>query len=106
MKRLFFQLLLVSDLNVKDKLFKSAIAIFIRLTYFVSDIAKEKAPQLAANFDKNDLKSVETVFKSGLPTPDEYAREKVKALASNFDHSELKHVEPQVKTNVAVIEEQ
>lgn len=56
---------------------------------------------MAANFDKSDLKSVETVVKSGLPTPDEYAREKVKVLASNFDHSELKHVEPQVKTNVA-----
>lgn len=82
------------------------------------DIAKEKAPQLIANFDKNDLKSVETVVKTGLPTPDgsefyffiwflnsklfiEYVREKVKVLASNFDKSELKHVEPEVKNDVA-----
>lgn len=34
------------------------------------DIALEKAPQLAANFDKSELNPVETVVKTGLPSAD------------------------------------
>lgn len=35
-----------------------------------TDIAVEKTPQLAATFDKNNLKNVETVVKTGMPSAD------------------------------------